>query len=165
MAKKWKYTRIGKFFRYVRLQFIKLYHSADSPRQIAFGFAFGAFIGIFPTFGFGLLIVTGLGALFKFNIPSALFGSLVGMPWITPFWIAASIQVGKLITGSDARIALFSGGGFAGFLQNTLKFSWDYFVGNVILSVGVSILLYFIVWALVARYRKYRLEKKASTDD
>jgi uncharacterized protein (DUF2062 family) len=161
MSKKWKSTRLGKFFRYIRIQFIKLYHSADSPRQIAFGFAFGAFIGIFPTFGFGLLIVTGLGALLKFNIPSAILGSLVGMPWITPFWIAASIQVGKLITGSNATIALFAGGGFAGFLQNTLKFSWDYFVGNVVLSVGISIVLNIVVWALVVRNRRFRQEKKA----
>lgn len=162
MKKKWKYTRFGKALRYVRIEFLKIYHSADSARQIAFGFAFGAFIGIFPTFGLGLLIVTGLGALFKFNIPAAILGSMIGVPWLTPFWIAVSIQAGKWMTGSSVNIAMLRGGGFEHFLQTTLKFGWDYFIGNVVISVAVSVALYFVVWALVASYRKTRLNGKNS---
>jgi uncharacterized protein (DUF2062 family) len=55
-----------------------------SPHQIALGLAIGVFIGIFPTFGLGGVFIIALATFWKFNIPGALVGTLIGNPLFAP---------------------------------------------------------------------------------
>lgn len=165
--RKWKYSALGKFTRRIKIGLLKLYRSTDSAEQIAFGFAFGAFIGIFPTFGFGLLLCAGLGKLLKFNIPASFLGSLVGIPWLTPFWFVSSILLGDLITQSipdELTFSVFIDNvkelGTKYFLKLGVDYTFAYIVGNVILSVVISFILYLIVRGLVISYRKNRELRK-----
>lgn len=158
MNRKFKYSPIGRFIRRISIGLKKLYRSTSSPHQIAFGFAFGAFVGIFPTFGFGLLICSGLGLIFKFNVPASMLGSLIGAPWMTPLWIASSVALGKVFTKSST--AIFQAEGLKSFLSEALDLGIDYIIGNTIISVVLSSALYFLVKWLVIRYRTNKERKK-----
>lgn len=162
MPKKLKYTSPGTALRKIKIGLKKLYRSTASPHQIALGFAVGAFIGIFPTFGLGLLLCAGLGALFKFNIPASLLGSLVGMPWITPFWVSSSIALGRLIHPGDEKMIRL-GEGFQSFFQDALGMGADYLLGNLIISVVISGILYFLVRFGVKSYRESKTKKKSES--
>ena len=73
----------------------KLLSLRASPHQIALGFAIGVFIGIFPTFGLGGLVIIALAALSRFNVPAALLGTLIGNPLFASVWITLTC----LLTG------------------------------------------------------------------
>lgn len=169
--KKLKYSPFGKLFRRIRIGLLRLYRSTDSPNQIAFGFSFGAFIGIFPTFGFGLLLCAGLGKIFKFNIPASILGSLVGIPWLTPFWFVSSILLGNAITDSipdELTFSIFIDNvkevGTEYFLKLGVDYTFAYVVGNVILSVVISAILYLIVRKMVISYRTKKQENMSKSN-
>ena len=46
----------------------KLFMLRTDPNQIALGFAIGAFIGVFPTFGVGFLLISAVALIIKFNV-------------------------------------------------------------------------------------------------
>jgi len=61
----------------------------------------GAFLGVFPTFGLGILIALALAIAFKFNKAAAILGSLIMNPLTTPFFWTASSVLGALLVNRD----------------------------------------------------------------
>lgn len=150
---------IRAFFLHVRDYAKKIFTLRSDPRQIALGFAIGVFIGIFPTFGIGLLLLSFLSVFIKFNIPAGIIGgTLVANPLTTPFWALLSYKTGKAVTG-------FLGMGRLIMVQNpswkkALSFGIDYLIGNLILSFSVSVLSYFVIRRIVEEYKARKKKRK-----
>lgn len=150
---KFKYTPIGKIFRWLAASFKKLFHLRDSTHQIALGFAIGVGVGILPTFGFGALFIGVLAIVVRFNIFSALVGTLVNNPLFVPFWLASSYKVGEVITKMGIDIYEKK------LIENILGFGVSYLVGNIVLSIVCGLLSYFVIYLVVELYRTSKRSK------
>jgi hypothetical protein len=120
-----------------------------SPHQIALGLAIGVFIGIFPTFGLGGVFIIALATFWKFNIPGALVGTLIGNPLFAPLWITLSC----LITGISPSEIKVPKEPFHEILKHYSGIGLRYLVGNGLVSLFVAILSYFIVTRAIQWYR------------
>ncbi|HEX7125562.1 MAG TPA: DUF2062 domain-containing protein, partial [Thermodesulfobacteriota bacterium] len=61
--------RVGRVLRYYYLRLVRI---DDSPEKIGGGVALGVFLGIFPTFGLGLLLAVALAHRVHVNRAAAL---------------------------------------------------------------------------------------------
>lgn len=131
----------------------------DPPEKIARGAAIGVFMGIFPTFGAGIILALAAASLMRVNRAAAALGSLVMNPFTAPFFWALSVFIGSVLMGEDSRRILEkvrNEGLFRGFGRAYLVFT----VGNVIVSGVFAAGTYiFTRWA-VTRYRRLRAAKK-----
>ena len=91
-----KKTSIPRWLRYVYLKVVRI---DDSPEKVARGFAFGVIIGIFPTFGLGLIIAAFAAGPLRINKAAAIIGTLIMNPWTSPFFWALSFLSGSLMMG------------------------------------------------------------------
>jgi uncharacterized protein len=132
-----------------------------TTHEIALGAAIGMFIGIFPTFGFGGLIVLGLAPLIRFNASAAFItGSLFSNPLFAPLWIFLSC----LIVGIDFSMIKSSEGSIGMLIKH---YSWVismYVLGNAIISTVAALVLYGLTYALVVAYRKRRSKNDATAN-
>ncbi|MFH1260067.1 MAG: DUF2062 domain-containing protein [Elusimicrobiota bacterium] len=124
----------GKLVEPIKIAYQKLLRLNNTPQEIAFGFAVGAFIGVFPTFGLGGLLIIGLCYLFRLNYVGAAAGAVIIMnPLSSPLFWAISAWVGGLIFSRDAGIIIAS-------LKNKTLFKHlddlavVYLTGNLIIS-------------------------------
>jgi hypothetical protein len=121
-----------------------------SPHQIAIGFAVGVFIGIFPTFGLGALLILALTPIWKFNIPAALLGTLLGNPLFAPLWIVSSC----LITGISPSEIKVPHETLRQILGHYSQIGLRYLLGNFVVSLFVAIASYFLVNRAVQWFRR-----------
>jgi uncharacterized protein len=136
----------------------KLLSLRASPFQIATGFAIGVFIGIFPTFGLGGLLILAIAPVWKFNVPAALLGTISGNPFFAPLWIALSC----LITGVSLSEIKVPHENFQQLLGHYGHIGIRYLLGNSVVSLLVAIGSYFF---LVQAIQWYRCRKKNSDSD
>jgi uncharacterized protein len=169
-----KKKRTTRFFRYI---YLKLIHTNGTPHGIALGFAVGAFIAIFPSFGLGIFLVLLLAWLFKMNKASAVLGLFVfGLGFISPVWWALSFFIGKLFIRMDLSVAAFSQKMQAldliksdfpwinmALFKVSAPYLWAYLLGNLILSSAAALLMYFLVLHLVNRHLRRKKKKEIKT--
>jgi uncharacterized protein (DUF2062 family) len=89
----------NKFFRFLKLSYLKLFRINDTPQKIALGFGIGIFLGIMP--GTGLLAAIGAAFVLRVNRASALLGSLLVNTWINVATFIFAIKIGAAVTGTD----------------------------------------------------------------
>ena len=142
--------KMSQMLKYVWWRLVK---SRQEPHQIALGFGIGAFIGVFPTFGLGLILILGLGAIIKFHVPAAIAGTLVANPFLGPFWIFMSVKVGNWVLGGHAKEVDSI---FPDWLTKIFKAGTGYLLGNLVLSILAAIVSYFIVLLFVTWYQKMK---------
>jgi uncharacterized protein len=124
-----------------------------SPFSIASGFAVGTLIAILPTFGFGVLIGLLVVLIFKkVSKVSLLFAFAIWNPLVQIPIYALSYYIGDIIMG-DLPIKTFR----FEFLSKFYIFSRRFLVGNLILSLALSIVSFVVVLYLVKFYRKTKL--------
>lgn len=66
--------------RRLRFYILKLLRLKGAPTKVAFGFALGACINFYPTFGIALILAGFLGGITRSNVPAALLGDLLFKP-------------------------------------------------------------------------------------
>lgn len=140
----------------LRHQLKRLFSLRTEPHQIAMGFAVGAFVGVFPTFGLGFVIISLFGIFLRFNLPAAFIGTMVGNPVVTPFWMFVSYKTGSFIMGLFPKTTpvLID----PSWIKKIFNFGLDYIVGNTLLSFLTGVIGYF----LVLRGVQFYLERKAA---
>jgi uncharacterized protein (DUF2062 family) len=144
-------SSIARALHWLKENLKKLFLLRASAHQIAFGAAIGIFVGIFPTFGLGGLIVLGIAPLVKFNVPAAFIGgSLLSNPIFAPLWIFLSCK----IVGIDFSTIKSSEESIGMLLRHYSGVVGMYVVGNTIISTTVAIVFYGVTYALVTTYRK-----------
>lgn len=113
-----------------------------TPNQIATGFAVGVFIGVFPTFGLGALVIFALAPLWKFNVPAAVLGTLLGNPLLAPVWIV----LGCLIVDISPAEIKVPHEDFSRVLGHYSSLGLRYLLGISGVSLAVAVLSYPILF-------------------
>jgi uncharacterized protein len=144
----------------------QLFTLRASKHEIALGFAVGVFVGVFPTFGAGALLLALLTPFVKFNITAAILGTFVANPLTSLFWISLSCSiVGIDYSTVKNSFELIRHLEFAKFFGSVSIAVGMYFVGNLIVST-ISGLLSYVAARLSLQYyfhrRKYKLIKAAT---
>lgn len=131
--------------------FKKIVSLNTTPHSIALGFAVGAVVGVFPTFGLGLIIISFVAVAMKCNVPAAVLGAAVGNPLFTPFWIGLSYKVGDtMLEFLGIEPVSFHG---KNWITRSVNFGLDYMIGNILLCIVVGVGSYFIIKRSVVYYR------------
>jgi hypothetical protein len=137
-------------------RFAEIFRINATPGKIAAGFAVGAFIGVFPTFGLGGVLAIFLAWLFRLNYASTVLGAVIVMnPVTAPFFWGLSAAAGAAMFAADSREILqqIKNGIIVGSIR---EFTLIYLAGNLIISSVVSLISYFAVKGVVTAYRKNR---------
>jgi uncharacterized protein len=156
--------------RWLRHQYIKLVRLNDTPEKIASGLALGVVIGIFPTFGLGIIMAVFLAGPLKVNRASAILGTLVMNPWTAPFFWAMSYLVGSVVVGNNLleSIEILRDIGKHKDIMGQIvgkNLLLPYIIGNVIVTISAAAISYLVGNLAVRYYRKSkrkRLQKRAS---
>ncbi len=151
---------INKYIESLISAIQKLLSLRASPHQIAMGFAIGAFIGVFPTFGFGALIILAIASFWKFNIPAAIIGTLLGNPLLSPVWITSAC----LLTGISPKDIKLPEGTLGIVISHYSQIGMKYLLGNLSISVSVAIVSYFVIVVIVKKL-KHRNHDEKKTEE
>jgi uncharacterized protein (DUF2062 family) len=151
---------VAKIKRLCRLGYLKILRLDDPPEKIAQGAALGAFIGLMPTLGVGILLCIICSFILRLNKMSAIIGSFVMNPLTTPIVWSLSMTIGGLIFWQDTA-SLVSHGTSAEVLSNPLgTVSIAFITGNTILaSIGAAI-VYIITKKAVIKHRARKAAKR-----
>ena len=84
--------------RRLKYYLLKLFRLHDSPKAVAGGIAWGAYVHFYPTFGLGPFLAVALARLFRTNMVAATVGWAVFMP-LFPFFFYLNFIVGDWLTG------------------------------------------------------------------
>ena len=154
-----KLKKEGRFFRFLRLIYLKLFRIHDTPQRIAVGLGAGVFLGIIP--GTGPLVALFAAFLFRLNRAAALLGSLLTNTWLSFLTFVLSIKIGSAIMGLDWQIV------YQNLLETTREFQWTELFKQSFLKVGFPLLvgyciigfcLGFVAYILALAVLKYRLK-------
>jgi hypothetical protein len=151
--------RSRRIFRYIYLRLVRV---GGDPVHIALGFAVGAFLGIFPTFGVGTPLALLIASLLRWNRISAVLGSLVMNPFTTPFFWTLSGSFGAAIFRVDAKKVLQSVGNGER-MKSLSEAALIYLTGNTLIALAGAVVSYFVSWKLVMTYREKRQELRKRT--
>lgn len=83
-----------KRIRHILKQFI---NEQDSPRRLSLAIGVGVFVGTLPFFGLHIWIGLLVAVFARFNKLAVILGTQVSLPWIAPFLILGSIEIGEWI--------------------------------------------------------------------
>ncbi len=139
---------LGRILRY---QYLRLVRIDDSPDKIAGGVALGVFLGIFPTFGLGLILAVALAHRLHVNRAAALMGSVIMNPFTTvPFWTLSAV-VGGFIFGVESSEILAIAKSFETDWASVFgRLGLVYLVGNTVVS-AVFAAAFYLLTARIAR--------------
>ena len=130
--------------------FQELAKSRTSENSIAAGFAIGTAIGLFPTPGFGTMLGVLIALILeKVNKVSIFVAMAVWNPIVCAPFHVLSYKLGDVIVGSNELI-LFN----SSFLSRASNFSIRYAIGNIIITVSISSLCFFLAKYAVMLYRR-----------
>src|SRR3970040_3014511 len=91
------HSRLTRIKRWIKLHYYKIVRIDDPPCKIARGVAIGVFMGIFPTFGLGILFAIVAAYILKANRAAAVLGSFIINPLTTPILLIVSAAVGYVL--------------------------------------------------------------------
>ncbi|WP_422361419.1 DUF2062 domain-containing protein [Reichenbachiella sp.] len=138
----------------LKRHFLEVLRTKTSDHSVAMGFAVGSFVAILPTPGVSILIGIIIVAIFKKINKYALFlAMIVWNIWtLAPiYW--ASYEIGQAIFGNTEVVVWeFEQ------LDQAFEYTRRFLIGNLFLSIPISILSYFLMKAGVRRYKatKYK---------
>ena len=149
-----------------------------SPYEIAAGFACGAAISFSPLVGLHFILGAIWAWLIRANIISSAIGTALGNPWTFPFiwiwiyqcglWLGASYG-NTPMDGTQLDFEALFGGIMEAMLSGDLDFLmetaaplfWPMLVGSVPSIVFIWVAVYFPLKAMVERYQKARVQRRA----
>lgn len=127
-------------------------HSQDSNKKIAQSIGFGFFMGIFPIWGFQMIIAVALTIPFKLNKAVTLIAANISLPPIIPVIIYLSFLTGALFLGAPAIPEFSSDLSFSDIKNDLIQ----YYLGAVILAVFMGIVGGFISYFMLRKWRSLK---------
>ncbi len=162
--KKKNHPRLTRIKRWLKLHYYKVMRIDDPPEKIARGVAIGVFMGIFPTFGLGIILSIISAYILKANRAAAVLGSFIMNPLTTPFFWAISSAVGAVILWEDKEVVMASVKNHH--LLNGMGWAFlVYLVGALVVSTLFAALSYFITKKWVVEHRKHKAMKMLAKRD
>jgi glycosyltransferase involved in cell wall biosynthesis len=136
----------------------------DSNRKMAVGIGFGILMGIFPIWGFQMLVAVFLAALFRLNKAIVLLAANISIPPVIPFLLYFSYLTGGVLLNKSESIPFNRHFSFENIQSDLLQ----YYVGAVVFAVLAGVLTGLISYVLLAVFRKdftkKALQNKMKTD-
>ncbi len=132
-------------------------HSHKSDKTIAWSYAIGTFIAVFPTPGFSTLIGLALLGIFRqLNKMAVLLSMAIwnALTVIPVYWF--SFKIGQALSLSE-RTTLFSNA----LANDIFQYFKQFIIGNLFITIPVSILSYFVAILLLRKSRRIRLNRAA----
>lgn len=137
----------GEFKKIILEEVLK---TKDSNKTIAQSIGFGIFMGIFPVWGFQMLIAVALAIPLKLNKAIVLIAANISVPPIIPFIIYFSFLTGAALLGGHAFPELSSDLSFDDVKDDLLQ----YYLGAVVLAIVSGIGAWAISWSVLKVWRK-----------
>jgi uncharacterized protein (DUF2062 family) len=142
------------YHRRLKYYLIKLCRLQDSPKSVAGGFVLGTVVHFYPTSGFGALFAVGLSRLFRTNCIAATIAWAITIP-LFPLLFYLNILIGCIfVEPAEKSISKlfynFSHLGWTDFLLLGKAF----FIGSIINSIVATIILWWLGYIILKRYRK-----------
>jgi uncharacterized protein (DUF2062 family) len=124
---------------------------------VAGGFAWGSFVHFYPTFGFGAVFAIAIARLFGTNILAATIGWAVAMP-LFPLFFYLNFKVGDLLSGvSTTNIGAAMQEIMHMKFGSLIYIGKAFLIGSVINGIVGVILIRWVSYLLLKRYRKKTL--------
>ncbi len=127
----------------------------DTPHRIALGFAAGVQASFTPFFGFHFIAGAALAFAIRGNVLASAVGTFLGNPLTFPFIAAASLWVGRRLTGMEFHDPQ-AGWSFGWLWHNIDAIFLPYIVGGILPGLATSVAAYFVVRPLIAAYQARR---------
>ncbi|NOR88190.1 MAG: DUF2062 domain-containing protein [Bacteroidales bacterium] len=122
----------------------------DSNRIIAISIGFGFFMGIFPVWGFQMLIAVAIAIPLKLNKAIVLIAANISIPPLIPFIIYFSFLTGGLLLGQSALPEISSDLSFDDIKDDLIQ----YYLGAVVLATILGLSTALVSWILMSKWRK-----------
>lgn len=122
----------------------------DSNSKIAKSIGFGIFMGIFPVWGFQMLIAIGLAIPLRLNKAVTLIAANISIPPMIPFILYLSFLTGALLLGGSAIPELSAELSFDDIKDDLLQ----YYLGAVVFAVVSGLVAGFSSWFILKSWRK-----------
>ena len=151
--------------RLVRLSYLKILRIDDSTEKIARGAALGAFIGLMPTLGVGIILCLIGSFILKVNKAAAIIASFVMNPFTAPLVWSGSVTIGKIIFWRETASEVFYGPGQEEIIKEIGHIPLVFVTGNTIIAGIGSLVVYFIVKNGVIRHRARKAAKKLKSKE
>jgi len=144
-------------------KFIQEYiiNSSDSNMKIAVSVTVGVFIGVFPVWGFQMLVAFGIAYFLKLNKFVTVTASNISMPPMLPFILFLSYITGGLIIGYNKHTLKYSSGITIEWVKENLV---QYLLGSLIFGIIAAVVLGTITYFLLKTFRKPQGVKKETSD-
>lgn len=148
----------------LHLLYLRILRIRATPREIALGFALGVFVGCLPITPFQSIVVIGLAFLCKANKVAGVLGTFITNPLnIIPFYFLFW-YIGNHIFPMQTTVKLdFAHLSLHDLLNQGTGFFFQMCLGGLTLGIPLSLCTYFILYALLERYRKRRTKKRLSS--
>ncbi len=159
-----KYIANNKFTKVIREQ-LTLHNETSGKIAIAMGF--GVFMGIFPIWGFQMIVAVLLAHLLKLNKVIVLAFSNISLPPIIPFIIYFSYSIGGLVVDNSTEFThetlyYLKDQIMKGDFYHTLnEFGYSilqYVVGSVILGLLLGVTVGIISYVIISISKKSKLK-------
>ena len=136
------------FTAFLKEQFLK---KDESSATKAFSIGFGVFMGIFPVWGFQMLIGLVFAQMLKLNKAIFLVAANISIPPIVPFILFLSYEMGGLFI-SNSNSDLFFSKGIT--LETVKENALQYFVGAVALALVAGLVSGLISYIIIRLYKR-----------
>jgi uncharacterized protein (DUF2062 family) len=139
--------------RQLKYNLIKFLRLQGAPRKLALGFAVGAIVNFYPTFGFGVVLAGLISALFWSNVPAGLLGDVIFKPFF-PLFFYLNFKTGSLFwTNHIYKVENFWRNIVHHRIETIAVIGKIFFIGALINSLILGVLIYLVVYFVVKRYR------------
>jgi len=148
-----------RFFKKFTRENVKLFieknffNKEESVSKKAFSIGFGVFMGIFPAWGYQMLLGVALAHLMKLNKALFLVAANISLPPLIPFILYGSYKVGALIVTNPRNDLFFSDGITLELVKANL---FQYVVGAVVLATLSGLISTFVAYVVVSTVRQRR---------
>lgn len=137
--------------KYFLLRFLRL---PGTPGKLALGFALGACVNFFPTFGFGIPVAIFIVGLFRGNIPGGIIGDLLFKP-LFPVFFYLDFVVGGYFRGQPVKNIALAVKEMACLRIDAIKILGSTFlIGALINSLVLGTFLFFLVYLIFKSFRR-----------
>ncbi len=133
--------------------FAYIFHSQNSPHQIAMGASLGVFLSIIPSFVLGAILALFIAWRKKYHLPATYFGTLIVNPFNGAFVYFVDYKVGKFFLGGEQELFPLS-------FSSLPDIGFALYLGGFLVGLVSALLVYIAVYSSVHGYRRFRRKKE-----
>ena len=147
-----------RWLRKIKCYLILFFRLKGNNRKIALGYALGASVNFYPTFGFGIPVAGALAAIFRANVAAGLLGDLM-FKILWPLFFFFNMRVGRIILGWNKANHYHNFNIYHISHKTFFVIGKVFLTGALINTVVMAVILYFTVYFIFKKYRLYLLRK------